>query len=104
MSKANEQLKAKPYIPYVLEKDAKKAGVYYYPPAENGEPKPKQWVCSPVEVVARTRDTFNLNHGRLLRWLDEDKKVHTWIMPKALLAGDGAEIRKTLLGLSLIHI
>jgi hypothetical protein len=36
--------------------------------------------------------------GALLQWVDADGRSHEWAMSWALLAGDGQEIRRTLLG------
>lgn len=55
------------------------------------------WVCSPLEILAITRDHDNENHGKLLRFFDYDGIEHRWPMPLELLAGDGATYRQVLL-------
>jgi len=56
----------------------------------------KAFVCSPLEVIAKTRDTGSGTWGRLLQWRDDDGVLHTWSMPLALLQGDAREYRKEL--------
>ena len=58
--------------------------------------KSKAFVCSPIEVIAKTRDTGSTTWGRLLQWRDDDSVMHTWSMPLALLQGDAREYRKEL--------
>ena len=58
--------------------------------------KSKAFVCSPIEVIAKTRDTSSGTWGRLLQWRDDDGVLHTWSMPLALLQGDAREYRKEL--------
>ncbi|GAF59160.1 putative inner membrane protein [Psychrobacter sp. JCM 18902] len=58
--------------------------------------KSKAFVCSPIEVIAKTRDTGSTTWGRLLQWRDDDGVPHTWSMPLALLQGDAREYRKEL--------
>ena len=56
----------------------------------------KAFVCSPIEVIAKTRDTGSTTWGRLLQWRDDDGVLHTWSMPLSLLQGDAREYRKEL--------
>ena len=56
----------------------------------------KAFVCSPIEVIAKTRDTNSGTWGRLLQWRDDDSELHTWSMPLALLQGDAREYRREL--------
>lgn len=56
----------------------------------------KAFVCSPIEVIAKTRDTGSGTWGRLLQWRDDDSVLHTWSMPLSLLQGDAREYRKEL--------
>lgn len=73
-------------------------GVWFTPPPNSkGEPSEPIWVCSPLEVLAITRDHDNENHGKLLRFYDYDGVEHRWPMPMELLAGDGATYRQILL-------
>ncbi|MBA2057441.1 DUF927 domain-containing protein [Psychrobacter cryohalolentis] len=61
----------------------------------------KAFVCSPIEVIAKTRDTSSGTWGRLLQWRDDDSVLHTWSMPLSLLQGDAREYRKELAGQGL---
>ncbi|WP_440464936.1 DUF927 domain-containing protein [Psychrobacter sp. ASPA161_6] len=56
----------------------------------------KAFVCSPLEVIAKTRDTSSGTWGRLLQWRDDDNVKHQWSMPLSLLQGDAREYRKEL--------
>ena len=56
----------------------------------------KAFICSPIEVIAKTRDTSSGTWGRLLQWRDDDSELHTWSMPLALLQGDAREYRREL--------
>ena len=56
----------------------------------------KAFVCSPIEVIAKTRDSSSNTWGRLLQWRDDDNELHTWSMPLSLLQGDAREYRREL--------
>jgi len=66
-----------------------------------GEQPEPIWVCSPLEIVAITRDDNNENHGKMLRFYDYDEVEHCWSMPLELLGGDGTAYRQTLLSMGL---
>lgn len=53
-------------------------------------------VSGRFEVLARTRDTEGEAHGLLLHWRDPDGVEHEWVMPRAMLVGEGAELRARL--------
>jgi putative DNA primase/helicase len=73
-------------------------GVWFETPAKKkGEQPNRIWVCSPLDILAITRDHDNENHGKLLRFYDYDGVEHRWSMPLELLAGDGATYRQVLL-------
>lgn len=59
-------------------------------------------ICSRLEVVARTRNTEGLSHGRLLSFYDLDDVCHQWPMPMKLFATDGKEYRSELLDRGLL--
>lgn len=96
---------SKEYTPssYYMQKATNqgKPGLYYQPPIqgkdENAKIPPAIWICDVFDVVARSRDGDSNNHGLVLEWRDLDRVLHEWVMPFELLAGDGAEIRKTLM-------
>ena len=54
---------------------------------ENITFKFKAFICSPLEVIAKTRDTGSTTWGLLLQWRD-DGVLHKWAMPLTLLQGD----------------
>lgn len=54
------------------------------------------WICSRLDVIAKTRDSSSAEWGRLLEWYDDDKVRHTWAMPMELLQGDGNDFRREL--------
>ena len=56
----------------------------------------KAFVCSPIEIIAKTRDTSSGTWGRLLQWRDDDNIKHQWSMPLSLLQGDAREYRREL--------
>ena len=61
----------------------------------------RQWLTAPLDVTAETRDATGADWGLLLEWRDRDGRAHAWSMPSALLAGDGAELRRELLSRGL---
>ena len=72
-------------------------GVYQIDANKDGEER-KTWICGRLDIVARTRTQAGDSWGALLQWVDADGRSHEWAMSWALLAGDGQEIRRTLLG------
>lgn len=75
-----------------------KNGVYWQEPfGENDSPKPPIYLCSPLVIVAETRDIDQSNWGRLLFWLDNDGHEHKWACPVEILAAtDTTEFRREL--------
>jgi putative DNA primase/helicase len=59
------------------------------------------WICAPLLVEAVTRDQHGRDYGRLLKFMDTDKRWREWAMPMALLAGSGEEMRAELLSQGL---
>jgi len=76
-------------------------GVYYLQTDEDSENTSRLWLCSRIDVEARTRDTDGLNHGKLLTFEDADSKLHRWAMPMEMLAGDGVDYRRNLLNMGV---
>jgi putative DNA primase/helicase len=60
-----------------------------------------RWFCSPLRVLALTRDRAASEWGYLLRIIDADGNIHLWPMPAAMLAGDGTQMREHLLRLGV---
>ncbi len=63
---------------------------------KDGNPRSPVWICSPLHIVAITRDDKSSEWGRLLEWRDRDGMCHQWAMPNALLQGDGVDVRREL--------
>ena len=79
------------------------SGVSFISTDKDGNKLPPRWICSPLHIVAKTRDAKSGEWGRLLEWQDDDKMQHRWAMPLELLQGDGTDVWRELarLGLSI---
>ncbi|QDP71546.1 DUF927 domain-containing protein [Legionella israelensis] len=71
-------------------------GITFLGNDKDGNPLAPRWICSPLYVVAKTRDAKSGEWGHLLEWQDDDGVIHQWAMPLALLQGDASEIRREL--------
>lgn len=69
----------------------------YSDPPKDEKETTSIYVCSKLEVIACTRDQNNQNHGRLLKFKDNDGFEHQIPLPMELLAGDGMRLREILL-------
>ena len=58
-------------------------------------------LCAKLEITALTRDPNNENWGRVLQFKDADQQYHQWIMPDAMLKGNGEQVIGELLRLGL---
>lgn len=76
-------------------------GVSFLGKDKDGNQMAPKWICSPLYVVAKTRDAKSGEWGRLLEWQDDDGVIHHWAMPLALLQGDASEVRRELASLGL---
>jgi uncharacterized protein (DUF927 family) len=76
-------------------------GVSFIGKDKDGNSMAPRWICSPLQVVAKTRDAKSGEWGRLLEWQDDDGIIHQWAMPLALLQGDASEVRGELANLGL---
>jgi uncharacterized protein (DUF927 family) len=83
--------------------DVGQRGVFFIGKDTEGNEQAPKWVCSRLQVIAKTRDSKSGEWGRLLEWLDDDSVKHQWAMPLELLQGDGSIVRSELarLGLSI---
>ena len=75
-------------------------GVSFLGNDKEGNPLAPRWVCSPLYVVAKTRDAKMGNgvgclNGRMMM------AQRIWAMPLALLQGDASEVRRELARLGL---
>ena len=55
-----------------------KEGVWFLPLKAGEDPPTPIWVCSPLKILAITRDHDNENHGKLLRFIDYDGNELRW--------------------------
>lgn len=76
-------------------------GVFFIGTDKDGNELSPRWICSPLAVVAKTRDAKSGEWGRLLEWDDDDGVRHQWAMPLELLQGDGSDVRRELARLGL---
>lgn len=83
--------------------DVSHRGVFFIGTDKDGNEQPPRWICSPLAVVAKTRDAKSGEWGRLLEWRDDDRVRHQWAMPLELLQSDGTDMRRELarMGLSI---
>ena len=88
--------------------EARDDGVYWCGVSySNGEPKPETplFICSPLKILAASRDTNASEWGRLLEFRDLDGNLKRWAMPVRLLGGSrGDEIRAELMAAGLPYI
>ena len=86
-----------PHDPFTVDD----GGVWFQGVDKDGSPARPLWLCSRLDVVARTNDADGHGWGFLLRFADPLGREKTWPMPARLLAGDGGEYRATLLNMGL---
>ena len=48
-------------------------GVYFLGKDKDGNEQSPQWVCTPLHVIAKTRDEKSGEWGRLLKWQDDEQ-------------------------------
>lgn len=76
-------------------------GVYFLEDDQDGGEANPVWVCSPLEILARTRNTEGQGWGYLLVVLDPEGNAHRWAMPSSLMAGNGDSYRSEMLAMGL---
>jgi putative DNA primase/helicase len=76
-------------------------GVFYFGRDREGNALPKLWICSPLEVLARTRDAQADGWGYLLSFTNPDGAAREWPLPASMLSGDGNEYRARLMAQGL---
>jgi putative DNA primase/helicase len=76
-------------------------GVYFFGCDRDGNALPKLWICSRIEVLARTRDAHADGWGYLLSFTNPDGAAREWPLPASMLAGDGNEFRSRLMAQGL---
>ena len=77
------------------------SGVWHQGIDQDGKQKSPEWVCSRLEVEARTRDQDGGAWGYLLTFADPLGNAKQWAMPARMLSGDGGEYRAMLLNMGL---
>ena len=79
-------------------------GVFLRNKTKDGKEGKPTWLCSLLEVVAKTRDANGGDWGRLLQWRDADGTKHSWSMPMELLSRDGTAVIAELMrqGLNIV--
>ena len=78
------------------------SGVWFTGADQDGKRKPPEWVCSRLDVEARTRDQDGGGWGYFLTFADPLGHQKQWAMPARMLSGDGGEYRATLLNMGLL--
>ena len=76
-------------------------GVHWQGFDREGNPTKPMWLCSRLEVIARTRDADGGEWGLLLCFTDPVGRVREWAMPMRMLSGDGRELRSILYSMGL---
>jgi uncharacterized protein (DUF927 family) len=76
-------------------------GLFHRSQDQKGAATEPFWICSPIEIVAHTRDEESENWGRLLEITDLEGMTHRWAMPMRMLAGDGRDYLSVLLDMGL---
>ncbi len=97
--KESKQVKTFPYGAGRFQLTSK--GVIFVGKDKEGHELPPLWICSALQVIAKTRDDKSGEWGRLLEWIDDDGINHQWAMPLALLQGDSSDVRRELARLGL---
>ena len=73
-------------------------GTWFDPPADReGNPAPPVRICGPLHVTALARDVHDNGAALLLEFDTPFKAARRWLMPLAMLAGDGTAYRAELL-------
>ena len=76
--------------------ESKSDGICFITKDKDGDDLPEQWICSPLHLVAMTRDANSSEWGSLWEWSDKDGVGHQLAIPLELLQGDGLEVRRLL--------
>jgi len=79
---------------------ARDKGIFYRTEDKDGNPE-WNWLCSPLKVLALTREGDDQEWGRLVEVIDPDGNAHRWAMPMRLLRGSGDDLRGELMSMGL---
>lgn len=86
------------YEPFTVDN----SGVWFCGADQDGKRKPPEWICSRLDVEARTRDQDGGGWGYFLTFADPLGHKKQWAMPARMLSSDGGEYRATLLNMGLL--
>jgi putative DNA primase/helicase len=89
-NRSDDLYSARPH--YVQKND----GLYFMGVDNEGSFLQPVWVCTPLQVLAKTRDRNGSDWGRLLSWSDSDGGQHEWACPSELLVGDKQEFMRRI--------
>ncbi len=76
-------------------------GTWYVGVSKDGDLVAPRWICRTLDVIAMVRDPSQKGWGKLVEFLDPDRKPHREVIPDAMLSGDGTELEKLLRGWGL---
>lgn len=76
-------------------------GVWYVGTTKDGDLLAPDWVCRTLDVIAMVRDPSQKGWGKLVEFLDPDRRPHREVIPDAMLSGDGNELERLLRGWGL---
>jgi putative DNA primase/helicase len=96
-SKATTQGDEQIYDPFTVDD----TGVWFTGADQDGKRKPPEWICSPLQVEAHTRDQDGGGWGYYVAFADPLHHQKRWAMPARMLSADGGEYRATLLNMGL---
>ena len=77
------------------------SGEIEYLASEGKDGEDWRWLCSPMELLATSRDRGQRSWGLLLRVRTPDGHWHRQVLRRGLLAGNGDELRRVLFDLGL---
>lgn len=97
LSGANSTAAGETFDPFTVDD----SGVWHVSYDRDSSSKRPEWVCSRLDVDARTRDSDGAGWGYLLKFTDPIGHAKQWAMPARMLSGDGGEYRAALLNMGL---
>ncbi len=71
-------------------------GLYYIADNKTGSGYKRERICSPIKVVARSRNIENTQWCIVLEWLDKSNTLHNWSVPIELIQSDSRKYRREL--------
>ncbi|WP_394788767.1 DUF927 domain-containing protein [Rhodoferax sp.] len=77
------------------------SGLWFAPPGDDGNATHKR-ICGPLRVLGLARDNKNNQAALLLEFDSELGRSRRWLMPMAMLSGDGTSYRTALLGMGFM--